>query len=367
MNFKYVIVGAGLAGITTAERIATELNEKVLIIEKRNHIGGNCYDYYNEDGILIHKYGPHIFHTNSKEVWEYLSRFTKWYHYQHRVLTYIDGQLIPMPITTETINKLYNLNLSNFQVEEFLSNQALKIDEIKNSEDVVLSKAGTDIYEKFFKNYTKKQWDVYPDELDKSVISRIPVRYNRDTRYFTNKYQGMPKFGYTKMCEKILDNPNIHILLNTDYKDVINDINYEKLIYTGQVDSFFDFKHGKLKYRALRFEFETLNSESYQEASVINYPNDYDFTRITEFKKLTGQESSKTTIVREYPTWDGEPYYPYPTNDCAEQYKLYKKECDTLSNVIFIGRLAEYKYYDMDAVVKRALDVFKTQIGRQDK
>lgn len=364
MKFKYIIVGAGLSGLTIAEKIANELNERVLIIEKRSHIGGNCYDYYNEDGILIHKYGPHIFHTNSKEVWNYLSNFTQWYYYQHRVLSYIDGQLIPMPITTETINKLYNLNLSNFEVEEFLNKQALQIDEINSSEDVVLSKAGKDIYEKFFKNYTKKQWDVYPNELDKSVISRIPVRYNRDTRYFTNKYQGMPKYGYTKMCEKMVENRNIHILLNTDYKDVINDIEYEKLIYTGPVDSYFDFKYGKLKYRSIGFEFETLNCESYQEAAVVNYPNDYDFTRITEFKKLTGQESNKTTIVREYPTWEGEPYYPYPTKDCAEQYKLYKQECDKLTNVIFIGRLAEYKYYDMDAVVKRALDVFKTEIRR---
>ena len=240
--FKYVVVGAGLSGLTIAERIANCLNESVLIIEKRKHIGGNCHDFYNEDGILTHSYGPHIFHTNYKEVWDYLNQFTKWYYYQHRVLTYIDGQLIPMPITTETINRLYNLNLSNFEVEEFLSKQSQPIVEIKNSEDVVLSKAGKDIYEKFFKNYTKKQWDVYPNELDKSVISRIPVRYNRDTRYFTNKYQGLPKFGYTNMLIKMINNPKIHILLNTDYKDIINDLTYEKLVYTGPVDYFFDYQ-----------------------------------------------------------------------------------------------------------------------------
>lgn len=358
MQYKYVIVGAGLAGLTIAERIASLLNEKVLVIEKKNHIGGNCYDSYNEHGILVHNYGPHIFHTNLKEVWDYLSSFTDWSYYQHRVLTYVDGQLIPMPITTETINKLYNLNLSNFEIEEFLSKQAEKVNEINNSEDVVISKAGRDIYEKFFKNYTKKQWDVYPSELDKSVISRIPVRYTRDTRYFTNRYQGMPKLGYTNMFLKMSTNPNIHILLNTDYKEVIDSIQYEKLIYTGAVDYFFDYKFGRLKYRSLSFEYETVDCESYQEASVVNYPNDYDFTRITEFKKLTGQKSDKSTIIREYPTWDGEPYYPYPTKACADEYLVYKRECEKLSNVVFVGRLAEYKYYDMDAVVKRALEVF---------
>ena len=359
--FKYVVVGAGLSGLTIAERIANCLNESVLIIEKRNHIGGNCHDSYDENGILIHNYGPHIFHTNYKEVWDYLNEFTKWYYYQHRVLTYIDGQLIPMPITTETINKLYNLDLSNFDVEEFLSKQAEPIIEIMNSEDVVLSKAGKDIYEKFFKNYTKKQWDVYPNELDKSVISRIPVRHNRDTRYFTNKYQGLPKCGYTTMLLKMINNPKIHILLNTDYKDVINDLSYEKLIYTGPVDYFFDYKHGKLTYRSIRFEFETLDCSSYQDAAVVNYPNDYDFTRITEFNKMTGQESKKTTILREYPTWDGEPHYPYPTKKCEDQYNLYKEECSKQDKVIFIGRLAEYKYYDMDATIKKALDTFNAE------
>ena len=359
--FKYVVVGAGLSGLTIAERIANCMSEDVLIIEKRNHIGGNCHDSYNEDGILIHNYGPHIFHTNHKEVWDYLSDFTKWHYYQHRVLSYIDGQLITMPITTETINKLYNLNLSNFDVEQFLSKQAEPISEIKNSEDVVLSKAGKDIYEKFFKNYTKKQWDVYPNELHQSVISRIPVRHNRDTRYFTNKYQGLPKSGYANMLLQMVNNPRIHIMLNTDYKDVIKDLNYEKLIYTGPVDYFFDYKHGKLTYRSIRFEFETLNCSSFQEAAVVNYPNDYDFTRITEFNKMTGQDSNKTTILREYPTWQGEPYYPYPTKECEDQYNLYKEECSKEDKVIFIGRLAEYKYYDMDATIKRALDTFSSE------
>lgn len=362
MYFKYVVVGAGLAGLTLAERIANDLNEKVLIIEKRNHIGGNCFDFYDQNGILIHKYGPHIFHTNSKEVWDYLSEFTKWYHYQHKVLTYIDGSLIPMPICTDTINQLYNVNLNNDEIEDYLKDKALNIEDIKNSEDVVLSKAGKDIYEKFFKNYTKKQWDVFPNELDKSVISRIPVRYNRDVRYFTDKYQGLPKYGYTKMCENMINNKNIHILLNTDYKDIIDQIEYDKLIYTGPVDYFFDYKFGKLKYRSLNFEFEEMHIEEYQDVAVVNYPNDYDFTRITEFKKMTGQESKYTTIVREYPKWNGEPYYPVPTKACADQFEIYKQECDKIDNTIFVGRLAEYKYYNMDAVINIALDLYYKKI-----
>ncbi|URZ08145.1 UDP-galactopyranose mutase [Clostridium felsineum] len=364
MKFKYIVVGAGIAGLVMAERIANELKSDVLVIEKRKHIGGNCYDYYDESGILIHKYGPHIFHTNYKKAWDYLSKFTEWNYYQHRVLTYIDGNYIPMPITTETINNLYNLNLSNNEVEDFLKEQAINISEIKNSEDVVLSKAGRDIYEKFFENYTKKQWDVYPNELDKSVISRIPVRYNKDTRYFTDRYQGIPKYGYTKMCENIIDNPKVHILFNTDYKDIINDIEHEYLIYTGPVDYYFDYKHGNLMYRSVKFELETLDIESYQETSVINYPNDYDFTRVTEYKKLTGQKTNKTTIAREYPTWDGEPYYPVPQNDYLEQYYKYKKEADLIKNVFFIGRLAEYQYYNIDKVVLNAMDLFENKIRR---
>lgn len=359
MNFKYVIVGAGLAGLTMAERIANVLDEKVLIIEKRNHIGGNVYDSYNEDGILIHNYGPHIFHTNSRSVYQYLSNFTEWNDFWHRVLTYVDGNLVPMPITVETINALYNLNLDCSQVEEFLKNQAVEIDEIKTSKDVALSKVGPDIYAKIFENYTKKQWGIDPAELDTSVISRIPIRLNRDTRYFADRYQGMPKHGYTKMCEKMAANKNIKIMLNTDYKEVINDISYEKLIYTGPTDYFYDYKYGKLSYRSIHFKMETYDRESFQEAPVVNYPNDYDYTRITEFKKLTWQEHRKTTICKEFPCAEGEPYYPFPTKECKAQFALYEEEMRKESNVIFLGRLAEYKYYNMDAVVKRALDVFE--------
>lgn len=359
MKFKYVIVGAGLAGLTVAERIANELNEKVLVIEKRGHIGGNVYDSYNNDGILIHNYGPHIFHTNDREVYLYLSKFTKWNDFWHRVLTYVDGNLVPMPITVETINKLYNLNLDCFQVEEFLKQQAEDIKEVKTSKDVALSKVGQDIYEKIFETYTKKQWGVDPGQLDTSVISRIPIRLNRDTRYFADKYQGMPSHGYTKMCENMVANKNIKIMLNTDYKEVMDQIDYDYLIYTGPTDEFYNYKHGKLAYRSIRFEFETFDLEEYQDAPVVNYPNDYDYTRITEFKKLTWQKHNKTTICKEFPCAEGEPYYPFPTKDCKAQFALYEEEMKKETNVIFLGRLAEYRYYNMDAVVRRALDVFK--------
>lgn len=358
MKYKYVVVGAGLAGLTIAERIANVLNEKVLIIEKRNHIGGNVYDSYNEDGILIHNYGPHIFHTNNQEVYQYLSRFTKWNDFWHRVLTYVDGNLIPMPITVETINKLYNLNLTCDEVEDFLRKQAVPIDEVKTSKDVALSKVGEDIYQKIFETYTKKQWGIDPAELDTSVISRIPIRLNRDTRYFNDRYQGMPKHGYTKMCEKMVANPNIKILLNTDYKEVIDDIQYDKMIYTGPTDYFYNYKYGKLKYRSIDFVFETHNKKEYQSAPVVNYPNDYDFTRITEFKKLTWQEHRMTTILKEFPCDEGEPYYPYPTKEYKDLFALYKKDMEKEEKVIFIGRLAEYRYYNMDAVVERALEIF---------
>lgn len=358
MKYKYVVVGAGLAGLTAAERIAEVLDEEVLVIEKRNHIGGNVYDSYDEEGILIHNYGPHIFHTNDKEVFEYLSRFTLWHYFWHRVLTYVDGNLVPMPITVETINKIYNLNLSCFDVEEFLKKQAVSMDEVSTSKDVALSKVGEDLYKKIFENYTRKQWGVDPAELDTSVISRIPIRANRDTRYFNDTYQGMPKYGYAKMCQNMISNKKIKVMLNTDYKEIIKDLEYDKLIYTGPTDYFYDYKHGKMAYRSIDFQFETYSREEYQEAPVVNYPNDYDFTRITEFKKLTGQEHKKTTILKEFPTSEGEPYYPFPTKEYQEQFRLYQAEMKKEEKVVFLGRLAEYRYYNMDGVVRRVLNAF---------
>lgn len=357
--FDYLIVGAGFAGSVLAERLATRSNKKVLIIDKRNHIGGNAYDHYNEDGILVHKYGPHIFHTNSKEVFEYLSNFTDWRPYEHWVLASVDGQHVPMPINLDTINKLYGTNMTSFEVDAFLASQAEEVPVIRTSEDVVVSKVGRELYEKFFRNYTRKQWGLDPSELDKSVTSRVPTRTNRDRRYFTDTYQAMPLHGYTKMFEKMLDHPNIKVMLNVDYHEIINVIPYKEMIFTGPVDEYFDYKFGKLPYRSLEFKHETLNKEHHLEAPVVNYPNEHLYTRITEFKALTGQQHPKTSIVYEFPRAEGDPYYPIPKPENAELYNKYKKLADETPNVHFVGRLATYKYYNMDQVVAQALTVYK--------
>lgn len=362
MRFEYVVVGAGLSGLVMAERIASVLHQKVLVIEKRNHIGGNVYDSYNTDGILIQNYGPHTFHTNSPRTYGYLSRFTQWRDYQHRVLSYVDGRFVPLPISVETINQLYNMNLSAVEVREFIDARRIPIDEIRTSEDVVLSQAGVEIYEKFFKNFTIKQWGVSPAELDKSVISRIPFRTNRDTRYFTDLYQGQPRHGYTRMCENMCSGKRIKLMLNTDYKEVIGEIEYGTLIYTGPVDYYFNNVYGPLKYRSIRLQYETHDMESYQSAPSVRYPNDYDFTRITEFKKLTGQSHRKTTILKEFPCDGEEPYYPFPTAEWNEKYSRYAQLARLEERTVFLGRLAEYRYYDMDDVVERALDVFENEI-----
>lgn len=362
MYFKYVVVGAGISGLTVAERIANVLNESVLVIEKRPHIGGNCFDYYDDNGILIHKYGPHIFHTSDKNVFSYLSSFTEWNLYQHRVLAFVDGAYLPMPICARTINMLYNKNLSTGEVKDFLESVSDKGRKITSSEDVVISQAGEYIYDKFFKHYTKKQWDMDASQLDPSVISRVPVRYSIDERYFTDRYQGMPKFGFTRMFENMTKSSRIKILLNTNYKEVIKDINYDVLIYTGPADEFYGCDMGALKYRSLDIVFQTIEAENFQDAAVVNYPNDYDFTRITEYKKLTGQKHHKTVISKEYPTWGGEPYYPVPIPSQQELYEKYKARAQVENNVLFLGRLANYKYYNMDAAAAAALSLFENRI-----
>lgn len=363
MKYKYVIVGAGLSGLTIANKIANELNEEVLIIEKRSHIGGNIYDSYNDDNILIQNYGPHIFHTNLKEVYDYLSKFTKWLPYEHRVLSCVEGKLVPMPICIDTLNALYDLDLDEEGMRNWIEKEKEPIKEIKSSEDVVLANGGRDLYNKLFKNYTEKQWGTSAKNLDSSVISRIPFRFNHDTRYFEDTYQGMPKEGYTKMCENMVSSDNIKIQLNTDYKDIIDNIEYETLIYTGPIDYFYNFKYGQLLYRSLKFVTETYDKDSYQKVAVVNYPNDYDFTRITEFKKLTSQVvENKTTIMKEYPGFDAEPCYPYPTKEYLDKFKEYEKDMEKEENVIFLGRLAQYKYYNMDLIVKNALDTFEKVI-----
>jgi UDP-galactopyranose mutase len=357
--FDYLIVGAGFAGSVLAERLATQENKKILIIDKRSHIAGNAYDHYNEDGILVHKYGPHIFHTNSKDVFDYLSKFTEWRSYEHRVLASVDGQLLPIPINLDTINKLYGLNLTSFEVDKFFESVAENVPEIKTSEDVVVSKVGRELYEKFFRNYTRKQWGMDPSELDKSVTSRVPTRTNRDNRYFTDTYQAMPLHGFTRMFEKMLAHPNIKVMLNTDYKEIQNIIPFREMIFTGPVDEYFDFSFGKLPYRSLEFRHETLNTETMLPTAVVNYPNEQPYTRITEFKYLTGQQHPKTSVVYEYPQAEGDPYYPVPRPENAELYNKYKKLAEQTPDVHFVGRLATYKYYNMDQVVAQALTLFK--------
>ncbi|HEX8143488.1 MAG TPA: UDP-galactopyranose mutase [Pyrinomonadaceae bacterium] len=361
--FDYLIVGAGFAGSVLAERLANGANKRVLICDKRPHIGGNAYDHYNDDGILVHKYGPHIFHTNSREVFEYLSRFTEWRSYQHRVLAHVDGQLVPMPINLDTINKLYGLNLTSFQVEEFFKSMAEPVEQIRTSEDVVVSKIGRELYEKFFRNYTRKQWGLDPSELDASVTSRVPTRTNRDDRYFTDSYQAMPKHGYTRMFERMLDHPNIKVMLNCDYREIEQEIPYREMIYTGPVDSYFNYRYGRLQYRSLEFKHETHDTEVFQPAPVVNYPNEQMYTRITEFKYLTGQEHAKTSIVYEFPQAEGDPYYPVPRKENAEVYAKYKALADATPGVHFVGRLATYKYYNMDQIVAQALTVYSKISG----
>ena len=365
--FDYLIVGAGFAGSVLAERLASKADKKVLIIDQRNHIGGNAYDYYNKDGILIHKYGPHIFHTNSREVYDYLGQFTPWRPYEHKVLGSVDGQLVPIPINQNTINKLYGLNLSSDEVDAFLKSKAEPVARVKTSEDVVISKVGKELYEKFFRGYTRKMWDLDPSELDASVTARVPTRTNKDDRYFTDTYQAMPLYGYTRMFQKMLDHPNIKVMLNTDYKEIVDVIPYKYMIYTGPIDNYFNYCFGKLPYRSLEFKFETIDAETFQPTGTVNYPNDQAYTRITDFKYLTGQKHPKTTVVYEFPQAEGDPYYPVPRPENAEIYKKYQQLAASMTNTYFVGRLATYKYYNMDQVVAQSLTLFKKLMQHQSE
>lgn len=357
--FDYLIVGAGFAGSVLAERLANVSEKKILIIDQRDHIGGNAYDYYNKDGILIHKYGPHIFHTNSRKVFDYLSQYTTWRTYEHRVLASVDGQLVPMPINLDTINKLYSLQLNAHQLQEFFDSRAERIPRILTSEDVVVSKVGRELYEKFFRGYTRKHWDLDPSELDASVSARVPTRTNRDDRYFTDTYQAMPSRGYTRLFQKMLSHPNIKVMLNTDYKEIVDVIPYKTMIYTGPIDSFFNYCYGRLPYRSLEFRFETYDKEVFQPTGTINFPNEHPYTRITEFKYLTGQKHHKTSIVYEYPQAEGDPYYPIPRPENTAIFKKYQGLANAMTNTYFTGRLATYRYYNMDQVVAQSLSLFE--------
>ena len=361
--FDTVVVGAGFAGSVIAERLTSELDERVLLIDRRNHVGGNAYDHYNNEGILVHRYGPHIFHTNSADVFAYLSRFTDWRQYEHRVLASVDGRLVPIPINLDTINALYGLQLDSAGMEGFLAARAEPVEHVRTSEDVVVSRVGRELYEKFFRNYTRKQWGLDPAELDASVTARVPVRTNRDPRYFGDRYQAMPKHGYTRLFERMLAHPNIKVLLKTDFADIDGEIEYKRLVYTGPIDEFFEHRFGALPYRSLEFRHEIVDTEVAQPAPVINYPNEHAYTRVTEFKYLTGQRHHKTAIVYEIPKSEGDPYYPIPRTENDTLYKRYRALAAELPNVHFVGRLATYKYYNMDQVVAQALAVFAEIAG----
>jgi UDP-galactopyranose mutase len=357
--YDYLVVGAGLAGSTIAERLASQLGATVLVIDKRPHVGGNTHDPLNEDGLRYHQYGPHIFHTNAQHVVEYLSAFTEWIPYEHRVLARVDGQLVPIPINRTTINRLYDLDLDAEGVERFLAARAEALPRIENSEQMILSRVGRELYEKFFRGYTRKQWGLEPRDLDATVCGRIPTRTNDDDRYFTDAFQAMPKDGFTAMVAKMLAHPRIEVVTGCDFAWILDRARFSHVIYTGPIDEYFEYKFGQLPYRSLRFEFETRDVAWVQPVGCVNEPDfEVPYTRTTEYKHLTGQKHAKTILSREYPSGEGDPYYPIPRPDNRELYRKYATLAAAQRHVTFVGRLAEYKYFNMDQVVASALVTF---------
>ena len=359
--FDVVIVGAGYAGSVLAERLAAGSGKRVLVVDRRPHIAGNAYDRRDEAGILIHQYGPHIFHTNSEDVFQYLSRFTKWRPYEHRVRACVGGKLVPMPINRTTLNLLYGLDLHTEEdAAAFLASRAEPREDIRTSEDVVISSVGRDLYEKFFRGYTRKQWALDPSELDKSVAARVPARTNTDDRYFTDKFQAMPLRGFTAMFENMLDHDDITLELGVDFEDVRRDALADQIIYTGPIDEYFGYRFGKLPYRSLSFRHETFDKEWLQPVAVVNYPDEsIRYTRVTEYKHLTGQQASRTSVTYEFPCATGDSYYPVPRPENQALFKRYEALARNTPNVMFAGRLGTYRYYNMDQVVGQALSIWR--------
>jgi UDP-galactopyranose mutase len=368
-GYDTLVVGAGFAGSVLAERLASQCGQRVLVVEKRRHVGGNAHDRHDDAGVLVHPYGPHIFHTNSADVFGYLSQFTRWRPYDHRVLASVDGQLLPMPINLDTVNRLYGLSLTSFELDGFFASRAEPVERVRTSEDVVVSRVGRDLYEKFFRGYTRKQWGLDPSELDASVTARVPVRTNRDDRYFADTFQAMPLHGYTRLFETMLAHPNIHVVTGCDFRDVVHVVPWKHMVYTGPVDSFFGRRHGPLAYRSLHFEHVTLTPppgrETLLPTGTVNHPNEHGYTRVSEFKHLTGQRHAQTSLVYEYPRADGDPYYPVPRPENTTLYRRYEAEAEQLSDVSFVGRLATYKYYNMDQAVAQALATFRRLVERR--
>lgn len=354
-SYDFLIVGAGFAGAVCAQVLA-EQGRRVLLIDRRPHAGGNAHDTLDAHGVRIHPYGPHIFHTNSKRVFEYLSRFTHWRFYEHRVLAQVNGALYPIPINRTTINQLYGLQLDQDGVAQFLDQARSPRDRLHTSEDVVLSSVGPDLCDKFFRGYTRKQWGLDLSELSAGVAARIPTRTNDDDRYFTDSFQFMPAEGYAAMFDRMIASPLIDLQLNTSFDDVRHQVRWQHLVYTGPIDAYFGHCHGALAYRSLRFEHEHLAQDALtQPVGTVNYPNDHAYTRITEFRHLTGQACAGTSIVREYPQAEGEPYYPVPRPENEARFKRYQQMAEQERGVSFVGRLAQYRYYNMDQVVAAAL------------
>jgi UDP-galactopyranose mutase len=369
VSYDTLIVGAGFAGSILAERLATELGHRVLLVDRREHIAGNAYDYLDEHGTFVHKYGPHIFHTNSHKVVEYLSRFTEWRPYAHRVLADVDGQLLPMPINRDTINRLYGLDLrTEEEVEAFYAQRREERPLMLTSEDAVVAKVGWELYEKFFRGYTRKQWELDPKDLHASVCARIPIRTNTDDRYFTDWFQNMPADGYTAMFERILDHPDIEVRLETSYEDVRDEVEYGHVVWTGPIDEFFGHRFGRLPYRSLHFDLETVDTPDggfFLPAGSVNEPSEaVPYTRRTEFRRLSGQEGlPKSTLAYEYPRAEGDPYYPIPREQNRELFKRYRALADEIAgDVTFVGRLANYQYLNMDQVTAQALTTFERMV-----
>jgi len=363
--FDWLIVGAGFAGSVLAERIATQRNEKVLVIDRRDHIAGNAFDHLDAAGVLIHRYGPHIFHTNSEQIFAHLSKFTEWRPYEHRVLAEVRSPTtgetvrVPMPINLDTINQLYGLDLTEEEVEGWMQSRAEPVDQVRTSEDVVVGKVGRELYELFFRGYTRKQWALDPSELDKSVTSRVPTRTNRDDRYFTDRFQAMPRDGYTTMFARMLDHPNITVRTGMDFAEARKKFAFRRMIWSGPVDEYFGFRYGKLPYRSLVFKHETLDTEWALPTGTVNHPAETTpFTRVSEYKWITGQEHPKTSVTYEFPSAEGDPYYPIPRPENAALYKKYEALADAERDTWFVGRLATYRYYNMDQVVGQALSTF---------
>jgi UDP-galactopyranose mutase len=360
--FDYLIVGAGFAGSVLAERLSSQLGKRVLLVDRRTHVAGDAYDAKDAAGVLMHRYGPHIFHTDDDEIAAYLSQFTRWRSYEHRVLASVKGGLlVPMPINRTTLNTLYGLDLeTDAAAAAYLAGRAEPVEKIKSSKDMVISAVGRELYETFFQGYTRKRWGMDPCELDKSVTARVPTRTSVDDRYFTDKFQNMPADGYTRMFENMLDQKGIQLELGVDFDDVRDEAVYDRLIFTGPIDAYFDYRFGELPYRSLKFRHETLDREWFQPVGTVNYPAEsVPYTRISEYKHITGQAIGKTTITYEFPSADGDPCYPVPRPENQALYKKYEALAQEDPNVQFVGRLATYRYYNMDQVVGQALAAFR--------